>query len=60
MNKKILKKIKFSKVILKSDDEILKNAFLNKTGSTSGIKNRATSVHAQLIEDHFDTHDDVI
>ena len=49
-----------TKQIRFADDEILKNEFLNKTGSTSGIKNRAPSVHAQLIEDHFDTHDDVI
>ena len=49
-----------TKQIRFADDEILKNAFLNKTGSTSGIKNRAPSVHAQLTEDHFDTHDDVI
>ena len=49
-----------TKQIRFADGEMLKIAFLNKTGSTSGIKNRAPSVHAQLIEDHFDTHDDVI
>ena len=49
-----------TKQIRFADDEMLKDAFLNKTGSTSGIENRAPSVHAQLIEDHFDTHDDVI
>ena len=49
-----------TKQIRFADDEILKNEFLNKTGSTFGFKNRAPSVYAQSIEDHFDTHDDVI
>ena len=29
---------------------------MNTTGSTSGIKNRGPGVNAQLIEDHFDSH----
>ena len=49
-----------TKQIRFADGEMLKNPFLNKTESTSGIKNRAPSLHAQSIKDHFDTPDDVI
>ena len=43
-----------------ADDELMKITFLYKTGSLSGMRNRAPSEHAQLIEDHFETYDDVI